>query len=103
MVSISWWSVSWSEIPEDYANGILLGYRLTYYLAFRSGLESGGERINSEHEFDIFTFYYKATKLLNYAVYNIRITSFTKPGNGPVVEYSASKFIICQKDTFKMV
>ena len=42
-------------------------------------------------EFDIFTFYYKVTNLLNYATYNVTVTGFTQAGNGPAPEYLASK------------
>ena len=93
MESVSWFSVSWGEIPKEKANGILLGYRLIYYMSFRAGLEVGGEKIKTEHEFDIFTFYYKVTNLLNYAIYNVTVTGYTQAGNGPAPEYFASKLI----------
>ena len=89
--STSWWSVSWGTIPEEHTNGILLGYRLIYYLSFRSDIEVGGEKMKKMFEFDIFTFYYKVTNLVNYATYNVTVTGFTQAGNGPAPEYFASK------------
>jgi len=70
-------------------NGILRGYRLMYYMSARSDITIGGETVRFEKDFDVFTFYYKATKLVNYATYKVTVTGFTNAGNGPAPEYYA--------------
>ena len=90
--SIDWWSVTWGPLPKDKINGILRGYRLMYYMSYRSDIPIGGEQDPIIIDFDKFTFYYKATKLVNYATYNVTVTGFTNAGNGPTPEYYASKF-----------
>ena len=95
MESVSWWSVSWGSIPDEHTHGILLGYRLIYYISLISGLEVPGEKIKEQHEFDVFTFYYKVTKLLNFAVYNVTVTGFTQAGDGPAPEKFASMSSLC--------
>ena len=92
MRSVDRWSVSWDPIPAEYANGVLLGYRLTYYLNYRSGEEISGEKIKNVVEFDRFTRYYEQKYLLNYAIYNLSVAGFTSAGSGPAQEYQASEF-----------
>ena len=91
MQSIDWWSVSWDPIPAENANGILRGYKLTYYLSYRSGKEVSGEKIKKIVELDSFTRYYKQRNLLNYATYGLSIAGFTSAGNGPSEEFEASE------------
>ena len=93
MVSTEWFSVRWGKIPDDYVNGILRGYRLTYYLSYRASLPIGGELVKMQQDFSIFTFYYKVTGLVNYAVYNVSITGFTNAGDGVSEEFYASKYL----------
>ena len=93
MVSTEWFSVRWGKIPDDYVNGILRGYRLTYYLSYRASLPIGGELVKMQQDFSIFTFYYKVTGLVNYAVYNVSIAGFTNAGDGVSEEFYASKYL----------
>lgn len=94
MQSVNWWSVTWGPLPRDKIHGILRGYRLIYYMSYRSDIPIGGEPKRTLLDFDKFTFYYKATKLLNYATYNVTVTGFTNAGNGPTPEYYASKNLL---------
>ncbi|XP_065669709.1 uncharacterized protein LOC105850908 isoform X4 [Hydra vulgaris] len=89
MQSISWWSVSWKPIPSEFVNGILLGYRLIYYLSYQSGVEISGEKTKITLDFDIYTRYYKQRDLLNYAIYSVSVAGFTAAGSGPAPEYQA--------------
>ncbi|XP_065669705.1 uncharacterized protein LOC105849170 isoform X5 [Hydra vulgaris] len=89
MQSISWWSVSWKPIPSEFINGILLGYRLIYYLSYQSGVEISGEKTKISLDFDIYTRYYKQKDLLNYAIYSVSVAGFTAAGSGPAPEYQA--------------
>ena len=92
MVSTDWFSVRWGKIPEEYVNGILRGYRLTYYLSYRASLPIGGELEKMQQDFNIYTFYYKVAGLVNYAVYNVSIAGFTNAGNGVSEEFFASTY-----------
>ncbi|XP_065685065.1 uncharacterized protein LOC105845853 isoform X1 [Hydra vulgaris] len=89
MQSSDWWSILWDSIPTENVNGILLGYRLTYYMSYRSGEEIFGERLKYTIVFDPFTRYHKQTNLLNYAIYNFSIVGFTSAGSSPAYEYQA--------------
>ena len=91
MTSTGWFYVTWGEIPDEFVNGILRGYRLTYYLSYRANLPIGGEVVKIQHDFGIHTFAYKVTGLLNYAVYNVSIAGFTNAGDGFSEEFFASK------------
>ena len=93
MVSTEWFSVRWGKIPEEYVNGILRGYRLIYYLSYRASLPIGGELEKIQQDFNIYTYYYKVTGLVNYAVYNVSIAGFTSAGDGVSEEFFASKYI----------
>ncbi|XP_065685076.1 uncharacterized protein LOC100197582 isoform X2 [Hydra vulgaris] len=99
MQSIDWWSVSWDPIPAEYINGVLRGYRLTYYLNSQFGVEVIGEKIRKVINFDPFTRYYKEQNLLNYATYVLSIEAFTSFGNGPVKEFEA-KTCKCPENIF---
>ena len=96
MVSTEWFSVRWGKIPEEYVNGILRGYRLTYYLSYRASLPIGGELKKMQQDFNIYTYHYKVTGLVNYAVYNVSIAGFTNAGNGVSEEFFASKYLSVQ-------
>ncbi|XP_065669648.1 uncharacterized protein LOC101238067 isoform X4 [Hydra vulgaris] len=89
MQSSDWWSISWDPIPVENTNGVLLGYRLIYYMNYRSGQEITGEKLKYTIEFDPFTHYYKQTNLLNYAIYNFSIVGFTTAGSSPAQEFQA--------------
>ena len=91
MLSVDWWSVKWGRLPKDKVHGILKGYRLIYYMSFRSDILIGGEIKPVVIEFDNVTFYYKARNLVHYATYNVSVTSYTNAGNGPSPEVYASK------------
>ena len=91
MQAVDWWSVTWGSLPTDKINGILRGYRLIYYMSYRSEISVAGEPKRIIHDFDKFTFYYKASKLVNYATYNVTVTGYTNAGNGPGPEKFASK------------
>ena len=80
---VHWWNISWNGIPADYVNGILLGYRLTYYMSYRSGKLLGGEHIKTIIEVNNLTFYYKVSGLVNYATYDVTIAGYTIAGEGP--------------------
>ena len=92
--SVDWWSVEWRALPRDKIHGILRGYRLIYYMSYRSDVPVGGEIKPVVIEFDKFTFYYKVKNLVNYATYNVTVTGYTNAGNGPTPEIFASKVMI---------
>ena len=89
--SVDWWSVEWRALPRDKIHGILRGYRLIYYMSYRSDVPVGGEIKPVVIEFDKFTFYYKVKNLVNYATYNVTVTGYTNAGNGPTPEIFASR------------
>ena len=91
MQSVDWWSVKWGRLPKDKIHGILKGYRLIYYMSYRSDIPIGGEVKPTVIEFDNVTFYYEARDLVNYATYNVTVTGYTNAGNGPAPEVFASK------------
>ena len=98
MLAVDWWSVTWGSLPRDKINGILRGYRLIYYMSYRSEVPVAGEPKRIVHDFDKFTFYFKASKLVNYATYNVTVTGYTNAGNGPTPEKFASKMISTMTD-----
>ena len=98
MQAVDWWSISWGSLPSDKINGILRGYRLVYYMSYKSGIPVAGEPKRIVYDFDKFTFYFKASKLLNYATYNVTVTGYTTAGNGPTPEKFASKVIFTTTD-----
>lgn len=91
MQSVNWFSVEWGPLPKDKIHGILKGYRLIYYMSYRSDVPIGGEVEPIVHDFDKFTYYYKVTGLKNYATHNVTVTGYTNAGNGPTPEYYASE------------
>ena len=91
MQSVDWWSVKWGRLPKDKIHGILRGYRLIYYMSYRSDIPIGGEVKPVVIEMDNFTFYYEARDLVNYATYNVTVTGYTNAGIGPAPEVFASK------------
>ena len=94
MQHINWWALSWGVIPADQVNGILLGYRLSYYMSYKAGSYHSGEIKRTIKKFDIYTFYYKVVGLINYATYTVTLSAYTVAGEGPVDEYFASKGFI---------
>ena len=42
MQAVDWWSISWGSLPSDKINGILRGYRLVYYMSYKSGIPVAG-------------------------------------------------------------
>jgi len=100
MQSVDWWSIRWGKLPQDNINGILKGYRLIYYMSYRSDIPVGGEVKPIVIDFDKFTFYHKVVKLVNYATYNVTVTGYTNAGNGPTPQYYAktckcNKYLFC--------
>ena len=93
MQSFDWWAIRWGRLSSELSNGVLLGYRLIYYLSYYGGVEVTGEKQKVQLRFDNLTFYYKAKNMLNYAVYNVTVVGFTVAGYGPGREYQASKVI----------
>lgn len=83
---IGWWAVSWGPIPPEFINGILLGYRVTYYISKISGKDIGGEIERNVIEVNNLTFFQKVTGLKNYATYAVTIAGFTIAGDGPSEE-----------------
>ena len=93
MVSIDWWAVGWRPINSEYINGILLGYRLIYYMSYYGGVEVVGEKQTVVLFFDNVTLYYKAKNMQNYGVYNVSVVGYTAAGYGPGNEYEASTIL----------
>ena len=91
MQSVDWWSVKWERLPRNKIHGILRGYRLIYYMSYRSDIPVGGEAEPIVIESDNVTFYYEARNLEHYATYNVTVTGYTYAGNGPSPEVYASK------------
>ena len=82
--SLKWWAVSWNPIPDDLVNGVLLGYRITYQMTYKSGSLQGGELKGGSEVVDALTYYYRAHKdIENYATYQVTVAGFTVAGDGP--------------------
>ena len=69
---------------------------ILHYLSYRASLPIGGELKKMQQDFNIYTYYYKVTGLVNYAVYNVSIAGFTNAGNGVSEEFFASKYLSVQ-------
>jgi len=87
--STYWWSITWEPIPADQANGILLGYELSYYNSFISDVAVGGEINKTVVRFNNYTFYHKVEGCKNYETYSVTLAGYTKKGTGPEPIYYA--------------
>ena len=34
----TWYALSWRPLPREQINGILLGYKISYYMSYRAGI-----------------------------------------------------------------
>lgn len=72
--------VSWEPVPEGFVHGILLGYRILYRVLSIAGDDVKRLTLNTTTtETPLNT---TLTRLLNYAVYDIRVLAFTVKGDG---------------------
>ena len=74
--------VSWEPVPEGFVHGILLGYRIFYTLTSIAGEDVRRPTVNTTT--NETTLYTTLSDLLNYAVYDIRVTAFTVKGDGAI-------------------
>ena len=85
---------TWNAIPDEAANGILLGYKLKYTITHVSDQPVVGAQITKELVLDKYTFYYKLTGLQSYTTYSVSVSGYTAGGEGPyATPISASKSV----------
>ena len=80
---ISWWSVSWSAIPEDKVHGVLLGYRVRYQVGSQGGRAQGGDVPKYMIDVGPLTRYVKVKHLTIYTTYEVTVAAHTIAGEGP--------------------
>ena len=74
--------VSWEPVPEGFVHGILLGYRIFYTVINIAGEDVRKLTLNTTtNEIALNA---TLTDLLNYAVYEIKVTAFTVKGDGAI-------------------
>ena len=74
--------VSWEPVPEGFVHGILLGYRIFYTVINIAGEDVRKLTLNTTTtETALRT---TLSDLLNYAVYEVKVTAFTVKGDGAI-------------------
>lgn len=73
--------IKWSSIPQEFINGILLGYKI--YHARASELNIPYETLTVSPD----TFSKELTGLSKYTEYCIQIAGFTRKGDGSLTQY----------------
>jgi hypothetical protein len=68
--------VSWAQVPEGSAHGIILGYRILYR---RSNDSNTSHLIDTAHAHNFTSVLRRLDK---YTEYRIKMMAFTKKGNG---------------------
>ncbi len=74
--------VSWEPVPEGFVHGILLGYRIFYTVISIAGEDIRRPTLNTTTNQTALSI--TLSGLLNYAVYEIRVTAFTVKGDGAI-------------------
>ena len=86
-------TVSWDAIPDEEANGKLLGYKLKYKVTHVAGQAVLGAEKAKEISLDKYTFLYKLTGLQSYTTYSVSVSGYTASGEGPyTTPIAACKF-----------
>ena len=73
----------WDAIPTDQANGVLLGYKITYESFKKAGKEVGVAKDTFTKTVDSFTQDLLITNLESFTTYKVTISGYTQPGSGP--------------------
>ena len=76
--------VHWDAINSDQANGILLGYKITYELYKKAAEEVGAAKVTVIKTVDKFTLGLLMTDLESFATYKVTATGYTQRGDGPI-------------------
>jgi len=74
--------VAWEQPPEDQVNGILLGYKVTY--------SKYGEIDTRKQNDSVMLNFTTISGLDKFTVYQVNVSAFTRVGNGPEANVSAS-------------
>ena len=74
--------VSWEPVPEGFVHGILLGYRIFYAVINIAGEDVRKLTLNTTTTKTALR--KTLSDLLNYAVYEIKVTAFTVKGDGAI-------------------
>lgn len=74
--------VVWEQPPEDQVNGILLGYKVTY--------SKYGEIDTRKQNDSVMLNFTTISGLDKFTVYQVNVSAFTRVGNGPEANVSAS-------------
>ena len=74
--------VAWEHLPEDQVNGILLGYKVTY--------SKYGEIDMRKQNFSAMLNSTILGGLDKFTVYQVNVSAFTRVGDGPEANVSAS-------------
>lgn len=74
--------VSWEPVPEGFLHGILLGYRIFYTVISIAGEDVRKLTLNTTTTATALRT--TLSDLLNYAVYEIKVTAFTVKGGGAI-------------------
>lgn len=74
--------VSWEPVPEGFVHGILLGYRIFYTVINIAGEDVRKLTLNTTT--NKIALNATVSDLLNYAVYEIKVTAFTMKGDGAI-------------------
>ena len=93
--------ISWEPVPEGFVHGILLGYRIFYTVKSIAGEDVRKPTLNSTtHETALRT---TLSDLLNYAVYEIKVTAFTVKGDGAISHSLTAGWCYNNKKKFNLV
>ena len=75
--------VSWEPVIEGFVHGILLGYRIFYTAISIAGAENV-RKLTLNTTTSATALRTSLSDLLNYAVYEIKVTAFTVKGDGAI-------------------
>ena len=90
LTSEAYINVSWSPLPTDQVNGILLGYSLKYQRIQTSEREVFDTKEHTLNASDLSI----SLQVQTYSTYRIQVAAFTRKGMGPYSEYAyASKYL----------
>jgi len=74
--------VAWEPLPEDQVNGILLGYKVTY--SKYGEIDARKQNVSAMLNLTILS------GLEKFTVYHVNVSAFTRVGNGPEANVTAS-------------
>lgn len=93
--------VSWGPVPERFVHGILLGYRIFYTVISIAGEDVRKPTLNTTTNATALST--TLSDLLNYAVYEIKVTAFTVKGDGAISHSIIVGLFNLTKNNFSLV